>query len=184
MYPDKNNKVLYFEYTIYRLSEWVKKNNPKCTHPEFIFSKLKALKLLFFVAAVGADANNNKLLYIFNKFYAMPYGPVESDIYNSILNHTTKVYDIFDRGTLKKNAVDEVAIFSTLDKEIKKEIDDNIMLLLKKNSNIINLPPYKLVDISHKWSVWIDAMSIADILGKKSEIMPICDIISSSKFYE
>lgn len=183
MYPDKNNKVLYFEYTIYRLSEWVKKNNPKCTHPEFIFSKLKALKLLFFVAAVGADANNNKLLNIFNKFYAMPYGPVESDIYNSILNHTTQIYDILDRGTLKKSNV-SISIFHYLNRDIKNNIDANIELLLKNNPDIINLPPYKLVDISHKWSVWINAMNIANILGKKSELMNTDDIISSSKFYE
>lgn len=183
MSSEITEKVLYFEYTIYKLSEWVKKNNPTFTHPEFVFNKLKALKLLFFVAAVDSSSYNSKLLTIFNNFYAMPYGPVESDIYNSILHKNTKYYDVLDRGTLIKNNAD-TSVFDSLDTGIKNDICNNIEKLLQKNSNIIYLPAHKLVDISHKWSVWIDSMSIANILGKKSEFMNTDDIINSSKFYD
>lgn len=183
MSRENKNKVLYFEYTIYKLIEWVKKNNPSLTHPESSFTKLKALKLLFFVAAVNSSNKSHILLDIFNNFYAMPYGPVESDIYNSILHKLTKYYNILDIGTqIKSNA--ERSVFYGLDNNVKKEIDKNIELLLEKNPKIIELPPYKLVDISHKWSVWINSMSIANILGKKSEHMTINEIIASSKFYE
>lgn len=183
MSSENQNKVLYFEYTIYKLTEWVKEHNPSLTHPEFVFSKLKALKLLFFVAAVNSSQSKHALLNVFDNFYAMPYGPVESDIYNSILLKQTKYYNILDRGTLiNSNASKNV--FNNLDPKIKEEIDKSIRLLLKKNPNIINLPPYKLVDISHKWPVWINSMSIANILGKKSEHMAIYDIITSNKFYE
>lgn len=183
MLSKKNDKVLYFEYTIYKLSEWVKKHNPSFTHPEFVFTKLKALKLLFFVAAVDSSESNHKLLDIFNKFYAMPYGPVESDIYNSILLKHTKYYNILDRGTIIKIDAQK-SIFDDIDENIKKIIENNIELLLEKNPKIIDLPPYKLVDISHKWSAWINSMSIANIFGKKSELMTISDIINSSKFYD
>lgn len=47
------------------------------------FPKLTAMKLLFLAAAPKKDGGDD-LLDIFDNFYAMPYGPVESDVYNYI----------------------------------------------------------------------------------------------------
>ena len=47
------------------------------------FPKLTAMKLLFLAAAPKKDGGDD-LLDIFDNFYAMPYGPVESDVYNAI----------------------------------------------------------------------------------------------------
>lgn len=183
MASSKENKVLYFEYIIFKLSEWIKEFYPQLSHPECTFGKLKALKMLFFVAAVDATEYNHKLLSIFDNFYAMSYGPVESDLYNSILHKCTKYYDIQDRITIRKKNV-KIEIFNNIPIEVKTYIDKNIELLKSKNHNIVNLPPYKLVDISHKWPVWINSMNIANVLGKRSEPMPTEKIIKSQKYYE
>lgn len=183
MDSSKENKVLYFEYVIFKLSEWIKEIYPQLSHPEYTFGKLKALKMLFFVAAVDATEENHKLLSIFDNFYAMSYGPVESDLYNSILHKCTKYYDIQDRITLHKNN-GGIDIFNSIPIDIKKAIDENIELLKSKNHIIVDLPPYKLVDISHKWPVWVNSMNIANVLGKRSEPMPTEKIIKSKKYYD
>jgi len=70
---EHRDKILIFEYIIFKLAEWEKTIQPNITHPEFSFGKLKALKLLFFVASVNATRTEHKLLDIFNRFYAMTY---------------------------------------------------------------------------------------------------------------
>src|SRR5574344_684726 len=177
------NKILCFEYITYKLVEWYKSFYPTITHPEFTFGKLKVMKLLFFVSAVDATTNNHFLLDILNKFYAMPYGPVESDIYKAILNKDTQYFEIKDGYTMIKNQ--NISNISTsLSEPLRANIDDAIEKLKQKNNNLVKLPAYVLVDITHKWDVWEDAMDIAEILNKRSEIMQTEDIIRSSKYYE
>lgn len=180
---EHRDKILIFEYIIFKLVEWEKTIQPNITHPEFSFGKLKALKLLFFVASVNATRTEHKLLDIFNRFYAMTYGPVESEVYNAIQYKETYYYDIKDRITILKSNSD-IQIFDDLDNDIKSIINRSVDNLKNINPKIVDLPAYKLVDITHKWPVWKNAMSIANILGRRSEIMEGQDIIESEKFYE
>lgn len=180
---EHRTKILIFEYIIFKLVEWEKTIQPNITHPEFSFGKLKALKLLFFVASVNATSTEHKLLDIFNKFYAMTYGPVESEVYNAIQNKETIYYDIKDRITIFKQGRD-FHLFDQINNNIRGEINRSVDKLKKINPKIVDLPAYKLVDITHKWSVWKNAMSIANILGRRSELMDSQDIIESNKYYE
>lgn len=180
---EHRDKILIFEYIIFKLVEWEKTIQPNITHPEFSFGKLKALKLLFFVVSVDATRTEHKLLDIFNRFYAMTYGPVESEVYNAIQNRKTIFYDIKDRITILKSDRD-FKLFDKLNNDIKLEINRSVNKLKVINPKIVDLPSYKLVDITHKWPVWKNAMSIANILGRRSEIMEGQDIIESEKFYE
>lgn len=75
--PDLKKQA--FEYLLNGLLQWF--SNGELYKNSNSFSRVKVLKLLFFVAVIK-DADGNDLLDIFDKFYAMPHGPVESDIYN------------------------------------------------------------------------------------------------------
>ena len=89
----KDDKILLFEYLVYRLIEWYKDVVSDSHYINKHFSRLTALKLLFFVSTIKDTENGNKdLLDVFNKFYAMQYGPVEIDIYTAIVEGKTKLY--------------------------------------------------------------------------------------------
>lgn len=180
-----NNKILSFEYLIYCLIEWYKDavSHNKHLNLNKHFSRLTALKLLFFVSSIKDTENNNQdLLDIFNNFYAMQYGPVESDIYTAIVNEKTKLYK-FGVHELIINSQDN-SIFDSLDNQYKNNIDRAIMLLKNRNPKIISYPASILIDISHKWEAWQNAMSIASMLGKRCEKMPIVSIRENRPFYE
>ena len=82
------DKNLLFEYLVFRLDEW-KKNIEKRNEKVPAFTKLRLQKILFLVCAWNVENTNRKLLNIFNQFYALPYGPVEIDIYEAMKNNQT-----------------------------------------------------------------------------------------------
>src|SRR6185295_7815705 len=81
----KAAKLEYFEYTISKMIQWYCQENAMSTDTFSVvndFSKLKVLKLHFFVCAINSSSNH--MLEIFDSFYAMPYGHVESELYNAM----------------------------------------------------------------------------------------------------
>ena len=179
----KTNKILLFEYLIYCLIEWYKDDVSHNKHLNKHFSRLTALKLLFFVSTIKDTENDNKdLLDIFDNFCAMQYGPVEIDIYTAIVDGKTQLYQ-FGVHELIVNSQDN-AIFDSLNLQDKNRIDRAIMLLKNRNSKIISYPASILIDISHKWDAWQNAMSIASMLGRRCENMPINSIRANRQFYE
>lgn len=66
-------------------------------------NKLKLLKLLFFVSVLKVD-EKYLLDDIFDNFYAMPYGPVESDVYDNI--STLANYIVGNRDIRLKETAD------------------------------------------------------------------------------
>ncbi len=179
----KTNKILLFEYLIYCLIEWYKDAVSYNKHLNKHFSRLTALKLLFFVSTIKDTENDNKdLLDIFDNFCAMQYGPVEIDIYTAIVDGKTQLYQ-FGVHELIVNSQDN-AIFDSLNLQDKNRIDRAIMLLKNRNSKIISYPASILIDISHKWDAWQNAMSIASMLGRRCENMPINSIRANRQFYE
>ena len=179
----KINKILLFEYLIYCLIEWYKDAVPNNEHLNKHFTRLTALKLLFFVSTIKDTENDNKdLLDIFDNFCAMQYGPVEIDIYTAIVDGKTQLYQ-FGVHELIVNSENNT-IFDSLNLQDKSRIDRAIMLLKNRNPKIISYPASILINISHKWEAWQNAMSLASMLGKRCENMPTNSIRENRQFYE
>lgn len=177
------NKLLAFEYTIKKLIEWYKSLVPnEETNVLSKLSKLKLFKLHFFVAAVNStsDSSTDDLLNLFNKFYALPYGPVEGYIYDHL--NELQFYSIFNDHVEVKSS--STLNFDQLDYTTKVKIDDAITILKEKNNNLVILPAFDLVEISHKWPVWKLLYANALKEGRRNEFMPSELIRISPKFFE
>lgn len=184
LYCMKENKILLFEYLVYHLIKWYKDVTSNKRHDiNRHFSRLTALKLLFFVSTIKDTENEDKdLLDIFNNYCAMQYGPVEIDIYTAIVKEETKFYRF---GVHELTIMDQEEKLDTLlNENDKNKIDRAIFLLKKRNSKIISYPVSKLIDISHKWDAWQNAMFIASMFGKRCENMPKEAIRENYQFYE
>ncbi len=141
-------KINAFEYVIDRLVDWFKRKNPDKSF-EDNFDKLKVFKLLFFVATAKASKEKDgSLLDIFDKFIAMPYGPVEVDVYNN-LDRMTK-YKL-EPNRITQTDKSPIKLSETLNEDLFIE---SIDLLEQNNPDLINYDAFKLVDISHKWLSW------------------------------
>lgn len=172
------SKVKYFEYILVKLVDWYSTMRPDDIEL-LSFTRLKVLKLLFFVSAVKQE-NQKDLLDIFNNFYAMQHGPVESDIYNEITSNL--IFFNFEGRNIKRTNIDINLELLSLSREDIDLLDKSIAKLRNINQNIIIYSASKLVDLSHKWESWQTAIAIADILGKGSEKMDI-NLIRNDKQY-
>lgn len=182
-----DRKIDTFEYILLRLIDWYleeKSNvdNPHIMGVSFItesnmiipssqrelnyedfnqendFNILKVIKLLYFVTAV--NAKNNKLLTEFNTFVAMPYGHVESEIYD-YLRKNAGVFPRFKieyQGTTIKNTNQVVSSFDEYkykNRDIVSEIEKSLELLKKYNGeDFILYEAYDYVNMSHALSSW------------------------------
>lgn len=174
---DKNQA---FNYMISLFKEWhfdVTKNHNGYRE---VFSKLSLLKLLFLTAAT-TNKEGNDLLEVFDNFYALPYGPVESDVYDSIKNNNLPNYILTERQLNDKEQSDYI---ETLTPEDKNLIKSSVHTLRLKNENLITLSSFELVEITHKWESWDKAFKFAKFLGTNSYAMPKESIKNDrNKFY-
>lgn len=162
-----HKKVLAFEYVLKNLLVW----NKEVTGSEQSndLSTLKAIKLLFFVTAVNTKEGGNNILLntIFNDFVAMPYGHVESGIYEEIRKKqgVLNFYRINNSCTtrIQENALSDLE--SQVSYEIKNEIVKSIESLKKINYELISLSAFELVDLSHTWYSWKKTFSNAKKSG-------------------
>lgn len=156
----KTDKILLFEYIHSRLIEWY--DNSKND-----LSILKTLKLLYFVTNINPE---DKLLDIFDNYHAMPYGPVEQDVYNSMLNKSEFRLNFysFDRYT---SSLKKTLDFTNLDIEYKNKADRSVEILKQLNSNLINYTASELVELSHLRSSWIYFFKKAKSSNKLSHPM-------------
>lgn len=166
-------KNIYFEYLIDSLSQ---RNNNSFDG----FTTLKLIKLLFLVVGVSSTDQNRGLTEVFDNFVAMPYGPVESDIYNAIQKNELNKYNITPSQCKIKNP----NAIIRLDNHQKKVIDDAIDLLLEKNPRILQCQPFELVDITHKWSCWRICYDVALANNRHSINIPSRMIQKSIKYYQ
>lgn len=163
------DKNLIFEYLIFRLNEWklkLEKDNIKVP----LFTKLRLQKILFLVCAWKAESTNRKLLKIFNQFYALPYGPVEMDIYEAMKNRKYFHNICFDGNECIYENLDE-SMFVGVSKECRSLIDEAVDDFSKDHRQYLTMPVFDLVDITHRWSAWKITMDIATFLGNKKEKM-------------
>lgn len=169
-------KILAFEYWLTQMLIWGNELNPKVSFSSF--SRLKALKLLFFTAAVK-DEQGQDLLDIFNNFYALPYGPVESDIYNCITLDQLQFFTFKNFSLEMKQDNCDI----TLNEEMKQRINHSIKVLRTNNQKIISYNAEQLVTLSHIRTSWRNAIQIAHALGKDSYKMDISQIRTDVQYF-
>lgn len=175
-----NNKNDIFSYVLTQLVNWYKEvkevgEEEALNH----FSKLSVLKLLFFIAAVPNKTKENDLLDIFDDFSALPYGPVESEIYNAICQDQIPKYTIGGRFT----AHNSTSFSQELDLNTKNRINKSIASLRLLKPEMITLGAFELVDETHKWPSWSDSFNLALILGTRSTDMNAEDIRKDAQIY-
>lgn len=166
-------KKLLFEYFVLKLTDWKNVCSSKDTTP---FTKLQLQKLLFLASAIGATYEEHKMFDVFNHFYALQYGPVEIDIYDFMNNNGFQ--NIHFEGNYCK--IDNTEIIAGNKDDEKATIDTAVELLRIKNFNYVNMDAFSLVDITHGWSAWQVAITIANLSGNRMERMTTEDIINST----
>lgn len=158
---DKNKA---FSYLISKFIQWHKELRPQDDFNKK-FTKLFLLKMLFLVAA-EKDENETDLLDVFDNFYALPYGPVESDIYNNMTSGNIPNYTITDRDLI---SLEETNL--DLDEQDKEKLDKSLESLKKRNIKLITAGAFDLVNITHKWGCWDKAFKFAKFTGSGSTKM-------------
>ena len=171
-----NLKIRAFEYVLFKLKEWYKEVNNISNDALFNrnndLSILKVVKLNFFVAA-----NEKELLDTFDKFYAMPLGHVESDVYDHIKCNSGELTEFVispSKTIVKENFVDQLseASYADLNAPVKALIDNSVSLLQEQNGDLINYPGFQLVELSHLWFSWKRTFSMAKSLSLNSRKIP------------
>ncbi len=152
MFNPPNIKIYYFEYTLNQLLEWYSRKSGQSDTNDI--SILKALKLLFFVSAVNANPESEETLLdnVFNEFVAMPFGHVESTVYNKIRESKGRLeyFNIDTHTTTRISPFDS----NKGNLHIKAEIQRSIKLLSEKNPELILYSAFDLVEVSHLWYSW------------------------------
>ena len=155
------NKIYAFDYMLSLFEEWYKEEC-KGSMNFHNRSKLSVLKLLFLVAAPKKQGDSD-LLDIFNNFYALPYGPVESDIYNAIQKNRLPSYIVTERSILKK---ENIQLPYKIDEYI--QVKNAVDALKKKNRHLIIMSAFALVEITHKWESWKQSIAFARLMDMSS----------------
>lgn len=165
-----------FEYFVNKLILW---QNGQYSDDNDI-GILKALKLLFLASTINATKNSTESLLdgVFDNFYAMPFGHVESDVYNAIKskNGFTNLSITNLKSIISNQNID-------IDKVISNKIDLAIEKLKEKNNNLINLTSFELVEISHKWYSWKYFFNKARNSNTYSISIPTSFIKEEEKYY-
>lgn len=161
-----------FEYFVYQLQKWYIGKYGSFENNDF--SILKVLKLLFFCSAIEAEKDKDDTLLdiAFDNFYAIPYGHVESDVYNAIRGGELSFFKIDrDKTTLNSSNIDDNN-FTNLPSNIKTKIDSSFKKLLEKNEKVLEMLPLDLVLLSHLWYSWRYYYNKAKEKGVYSEKIP------------
>lgn len=173
------DKIYAFDYMLSLFEDWYNKENKEQNRGFENCSKLSMLKLLFLTAVPkGEDAED--LLDVFNNFHALPYGPVESDIYNAIQDKRLPSYIITERSITRNENLAlpyEVGDYTT--------VKDAVNSLKKKNKHLILLNAFDLVEITHKWDSWKQSINFAKLMDMSSYKMTVESIRSDrNKYFE
>lgn len=176
------DKNLLFEYLVFRLVEWgknIEKKNEKVP----TFTKLRLQKILFLVCAWNVDNTNRKLLDVFNQFYALPYGPVEIDIYDAMKSNQSFRHISFNGNECIYSKLVS-SMFTSISSVYRKWIDEAVDNFIRNDRKYLTMPVFDLVELTHKWTVWQIAMQYAKLCGHNREKMTSLEIVESKKCYD
>ncbi len=172
------DKIYAFDYMITLLNEWREAFNTGNTCR--VLSKLSVLKLLFFFFAPKKDGGED-LLNVFDNFHALPYGPVESDIYNAIQNDCLPSYIVSDRMIQPKNTMTNLPYNVEDFDDIRRAVNE----LRHTNESLIKLNAFELVEITHKWESWKQSINFAKLMDMSSYKMTVEPIRNDrNKYFE
>ena len=173
---EPQEKLPYFEYFAKLLVDWHSQKSGTTTND---LSTLKVLKLLFFASAVDTKANYEDTLLdtIFDRYYAMPYGHVESDIYSLIRDNRLINVTINNQRSIINSEIELPS------QKLKKDIEKAVESLKISNPNIILASSFELVDLSHSWYSWQYFYKLAKKQGFNSIQIPISEIKEEEKIF-
>ncbi len=171
---NKQVKKTLFEYLVFLLVKWAKEIHPT---KEVYLSKLRLQKILFFAATINARKEDHPLLDVFDKFYALPYGPVEVDIYDAMNANGFSIITFKSNYCEYNNLMEKT--FNDIPEGLKCAIENSIISLKGVGFDYLYSSVYELVDITHKWTVWEVSMRFAEIMGRHREEMSIDSICDS-----
>ncbi|WP_342084798.1 hypothetical protein [Dyadobacter sp. OTU695] len=174
---DKALKILAFEYLIDGFVKWHQQVRPKVS-VESTFTKLKLIKLLFFVSAVDSERPSKGLLDIFHKFSALPFGHVESDVYDFL--RLCSKYSVSKEG-LSYNVVND-NYFDAIN-PYKERLNEAIEALKNKNLELVAYSASSLVELSHQWYSWKSTFALARSMNKYSLPIKTDTIRNESKIF-
>lgn len=180
MDQDTATKVKAFEYFTNHLVDWYKEQNHEQEFSDNDLSKLKVLKIHFFVCASRASEKEDGLLDVFDNFWAMPYGHVESDVYTWLDKLDYIRIDNYKLDIVKEYLDD---YFLDLDSDIKKRIDESFVAVKSTNAKLVNYMAVDLVELSHTWYSWKSMYKLARSFKKYSMKIPKEIIKSENKIY-
>lgn len=173
------SKIYAFDYMLSLFEEWYNEENKEQNRKFENSSKLSMLKLLF-LAAAPKEEGAADLLDVFDNFHALPYGPVESDIYNAIQKEELPSYILTERSIIKKEGIElpyQIINFVS----VKNAID----ALKTKNRHLILLNAFDLVEITHKWESWKQSLNFAKLMDMSSYKMTVDSIRNDrNKYFE
>jgi uncharacterized phage-associated protein len=172
---NKNTKIQYFEYFLDKVYNYLGKGDDND------LSIVKTQKLLFFLASSFEGENKDYPLFkVFDNFYALPYGHVESDIYKAIKGEGDFLLESFkiDRFGAKRNDNSSINVINDL---IVDRLDSGFNELIEYN--IIHKSSSYLVDLSHCHDSWIKNYRLALSLNKLSQFIPNNDLSTEKKYF-
>ncbi|WP_053003822.1 hypothetical protein [Sphingobacterium sp. Ag1] len=169
-------KVLLTKFMLLEFSKWFSEFKPIESND---LSILKALKLIFFACSITSSKDNSLLKNGFN-FVAMPLGHVETDIYDA---YKGKQFG----GVIDVTGVSNIDLlhtdFGSLSDALKAAAISAILALKAENKKLILESPSNLVELSHKYSSWINNFRKAKNIGQLSWPIPSNEIIDEEKYY-
>ncbi len=178
-----NKKLLLYQYCVVSFVEWFETEFQSENND---ISVLKSMKLLYFLTASSAFVHDNIIHRdYFSNFFAMPYGPVESHIYDLLkvskgkLSHLT----INSTKTTLRYSIQES--YERISDDLNDQLAINAIhraldFLKESNNSFIKMKSFELVDYSHMWYSWRKNMAIANANGMNSQPIPPEDIENDS----
>lgn len=171
------DKLLTTKYILLKLGDWFYELNPNRKDNDL--SVLKTLKLIFLLSTIEKEKIDENLLDLKFTFKAMPYGPVETDIY--------KAYKSGDLSIISNKGLDYKSLkemdFNDIKTETIEIINKNVDLLKKENYYLISNSASYLVDLTHLYSSWKNNFKKAQAQGKFSIEIPTQEIKEEKTYY-
>ena len=132
-----------FSYVQLELLKWYSDKNEIANND---LSKMKSIKLLFFVCACSDDMC---LFDIFDEFHAWKNGPVEETVYGLINGNKLNYIKIDTSHTEVLNSQTP-----NIPQNSKKIVDSSIVKLKERNYDMVSMRVFDIVEISKRWISW------------------------------
>lgn len=157
-----------FEYFLFRLNkEYFEDSKEKRIQNAIPLSNVKIMKLLFFCSVLSKE---KYLLSVFDNWWALPKGPVESDAYQCLKGVEGK--KVKEAAIKYGHSNDSCPIDIHIN--VRNYIDEAIPKL--KDKDLLSHQESQLVEISHKWNCWKHSFIQGLNFGLRANPINVADI--------